>query len=109
MNDQMQHKATPSSGVLLERSIYLLLGIIEALLLLRLLLSLMGANRGNAFADVVFTTTGWFVGPFLDLFSYQTAFGVSRLELETLVAMAVYGLVGAGLVALVRLPRRQQT
>lgn len=99
----------PPSGVVLERLIYLVVGILEVVLAIRFVLSLLGANKGNVFADFIFTVSGAFVQPFQNLFNYQTSYGISRFELETLVAMAVYAAVGAGLVALVRLPRRGET
>jgi hypothetical protein len=97
---------TPSSLTLAERVVYLLTIILETLLLFRFLLSLLGANRGNGFADFVFTVSAPFVQPFLGLFGFETAYGVSRIETETIVAALVYAVVAAIIIMLLRLPRR---
>ncbi len=76
-----------------ERVIYLLGGILLGLLAIRFLLSLLGANRNNGFADFIYGVTHPFVSPFFGLFNYREQFGVSRFEFETLIAMVVYALV----------------
>lgn len=89
------------------RIIYLLGGILLALLGIRFLLSLLGANRGNGFADFIYSTSHPFVSPFFGLFNYQEQFGRSRFEYETLIAMLVYGLVTILLVRLVTIGSRR--
>jgi hypothetical protein len=89
------------------RVIYLLGGILLGLLAIRFLLSLLGANRGNGFADFIYSASHPFVSPFFGLFNYTEQFGRSRFEFETLVAMAVYALVIAVLVRLVTLGSRR--
>lgn len=76
-----------------------------ALLAIRVVLSLLGANRLNPFAAFIYALSYPFVAPFFGLFGYNPQYGVSRLELETLVAMLVYALVGYGLVRLVGVGR----
>lgn len=96
----------PSSLTLAERIIYLITIIIETLLLFRFLLSLLAANRGNGFADFIFTTSNPFVQPFMGLFGFETAFGASRIEVETIIASLVYAVLAMIVMALLRLPRR---
>ncbi len=67
--------------------------ILFSLLALRFVLSLLGANRNNGFADFIYSITYPFVAPFFGLFNYDPQFGVSRFEYETLVAMLFYALV----------------
>lgn len=98
--------AAPSSLTLAERLVYIITIIIETLLLFRFLLSLLGANRGNGFADFVFTTTWPLVQPFMGLFGFETAFGASRIEVETIIAALVYAVLAMIVMALLRLPRR---
>jgi hypothetical protein len=45
------------------------------------------------------------VAPFFGLLGYTMQYGVARFELETLVAMLVYALVGYGLARLVNIGR----
>jgi len=80
--------------------IWLLLGVLEALLALRILLKLMAANPGNPFAAWLFSFTDIFLLPFVGL-TGTPAVGEMVLELSTFIAMLVYGLVGWGLERLV--------
>jgi hypothetical protein len=75
------------------RIVYLLGGLLLTLLAIRFLLSLLGANRGNGFADFIYTASHPFVAPFFGLFNYTEQFGRSRFEFETLIAMVVYGAI----------------
>jgi YggT family protein len=68
---------------------WFLIGLLEAVLALRFVLSLLGANERNEFASAVYGLTGVFVGPFRTLFP-TPASGGSSLELYTLVAMLVF-------------------
>ena len=92
--------AVASGATLAQRVIRYITGAVMALLALRFVLALLGANQGNGFADFVYTLSYPFVAPFFGLFGYQMQYGVARLEIETLVAMAVYALVGFGLAKL---------
>lgn len=89
----------------LELLIYYLFGLLEALLAIRVVLSLLGANQGNGFASLIYNVTYPFVKPFFGLFGYTFQYGVSHLEIETIVAMIVYALVGAAIGRLMRLIR----
>lgn len=73
--------------------IWLLLGILEALLGLRIFLKLIGANPVNPFAAFLYKLTELFVFPFAGLTS-TPAVGNMVLEISTLIAMLVYGLIG---------------
>ena len=92
-----------------ERVISFIGGLIVTLLGLRFVLSLLGANRDNAFASLIYGLSHPFVAPFFGLFNYREQFGVSRFEMETLVAMAFWALVTWGLAYLVSLGRRRTT
>jgi hypothetical protein len=77
-----------------------------ALLGLRFVFALLGANPANGFANFIYSFTNPFTAPFFNLFSYDHAsLGVATFEGYTLVAMAVYGLVITGLVRLVAITR----
>jgi hypothetical protein len=92
-------------GYKLEQVIWLILGILLAMLGLRVLLALLAANQANSFAHLIFSATYPFVVPFFGLFGYRFQYGVSHLEVETLVAMAVYSLVAWAIVKLVHIFR----
>jgi hypothetical protein len=72
--------------------IWVLLSIFEALLALRFLLKLIGANPGSPFATVLYSFTGLFLFPFTGLVR-TPAMGGMVLEISTLIAMLVYGLI----------------
>lgn len=90
----------------LARLISLVGFIIFALLAFRFILSLFGANRGNAFADFIYDTSHPLVAPFFGLFNYTPQFGISRFEFETLIAMVFYAIIIGIAVRLVSLGRR---
>lgn len=87
-----------------ERIVYLVGGILLAILALRFLLRLLGANSGAGFADFIYTISHPFVTPFFGLFNYHEQFGVSRFEFETLIAMVVYAIVMVIVAKIVALP-----
>lgn len=91
-----------------ERIVYYITGVLLTLLAFRFVLSLLGANRGNAFADFIYSLSYPFAVPFFGLFGYEVQYGVARFEIETLVAMAVYGLVGYGIAKLVNIGRKSE-
>lgn len=93
---------------LVERLIWFITGIILLLLSFRFILSLLGANRNNQFADFIYDASHPLVSPFFNLFSYEVIdYGVSRFELYTLFAMLVYGVVAWLLAYMVSLPGRE--
>lgn len=77
------------------RIIWFITGVILTLLAFRFVLALLAANPSNGFANFIYTTSHPFVAPFFTLFNYNLQYGVSRFEIYTLVAMAVYAIIGA--------------
>ncbi len=72
--------------------IWLFLGVLEALLALRILLKLMGANAANPFAGLLYNITNVFLVPFAGLTATPAAGGMV-LEISTVIAMVVYALL----------------
>ncbi len=72
--------------------VWLLLSIFEALLALRFVLKLIGANPASPFAVALYGFTGLFLYPFATLIG-TPAMGGMVLEISTLIAMAVYALI----------------
>jgi hypothetical protein len=73
--------------------IWLFFGIVEGLIGLRIILKLIGSNPDNAFAKFVYGAAGLFVGPFISLTGSPTSSGMT-LEIPSIIAMAIYALVG---------------
>ena len=80
-------------------------GLLLVVLSLRFLLTLLGANPSNSFANAIYSLSYPFVAPFFSLFNYNLHYGVSLFEPYTLVAMAVYALVAWGIIALININR----
>ncbi len=75
--------------------IWLLLGLLEALLALRFVLKLIGANPASPIAVLLYGFTNLFLFPFEGLVG-TPATGGMVLEVTTLIAMLVYGLIAWG-------------
>lgn len=73
--------------------VWLIIGLIVALIGLRFVLLILGANMNAGFGGLILTITQPFVAPFLPLFGEQQA----RVEFGDLIAIAVYLLVGWGI------------
>lgn len=77
----------------LSQLVWLVVGIVEALIGLRVLLKLAAANPNNPFADFVYDASSLFLGPFFGLVSNPSTNGLV-LEVSSLIAMIVYALAG---------------
>jgi len=73
--------------------VWLLLGILEALLALRILLKLIAANPNSPIASLIYSFTDLFLVPFAGLTPTPSAGGMV-LEISTIFAMIIYALVG---------------
>jgi len=80
--------------------IWLLAGLLEALLGLRFLLKLMAANTASPFAQLMYNFTNLFMWPFNGLTITPKAGGMI-LETPVLIAMIVYALLAWALVKMV--------
>jgi ABC-type transport system involved in multi-copper enzyme maturation permease subunit len=72
--------------------IWLLLGILEALIALRIGLLLIGANPGSPIVAFIYSFTSLFLFPFTGLIGSPT-YGSMVLELSSLFAMLIYALL----------------
>lgn len=74
------------------QAIYLVFGVIETLIVIRLVLKLLGANPDAGFAAFIYGVTAPLVAPFVGLFGTAQA-GGSVLEPHSIVALIIYALV----------------
>jgi uncharacterized protein YggT (Ycf19 family) len=72
--------------------VYLVFGVIDGLLLIRLVLKLLGANTTAAFTQWVYNVTDVFLAPFHNLLP-TIGSNNSVLEMSVIVAILVYALV----------------
>lgn len=80
--------------------IWLLLGILEALIALRVVFKLIGVNAANSFASLIYNITEIFVAPFASLIGAPAAGGMV-LEISSILAMFIYLLIGWALAKIV--------
>ena len=72
--------------------VYFIFAGLEALLGVRVLLRLIGANPDNGFASFINALSGLFVAPFASLFQ-NPAYGTIVLEVTTMIAMLIYAVL----------------
>ena len=80
--------------------VWLLFGGLEALIGIRMLLLLIGANPGNWFTAFVYQLSDLFLWPFRNIVA-NPAFQNHVFEVTSLIAMIVYPLVGWAFVRLI--------
>jgi hypothetical protein len=93
------------SGFIAAGIINVVFGVILTLLALRLVLRLLGADPDSGLVDFVYRTSQPLVAPFFGVFDAQAELSGSGLEVATLIALLVYGLIG-GLLARVLMTNR---
>jgi len=86
--------------VRLTQLVWLLFGILEALIGLRVLLKLIAANPNSPFAALVYSASSLFVWPFAGLTRTPAAEGMV-LDIPSIIAMFVYALVAWAIVRLI--------
>lgn len=86
------------------RYVWYVVGVLEALLALRFALKLLGANAGTGFTQFIYSITSWLLAPFRSVFDAQTL-GGNVFEWSTLLAMAMYFLLGWGIAKLIAMNR----
>ena len=80
--------------------IWFIFGLIEALLGMRFLFKLIGANPENAFASLLYAVTDVLLAPFANLAGSPSANGLV-VEFSTLLAMLIYAFFGWALERLI--------
>jgi YggT family protein len=88
------------------------LAVLEVLLALRFFLRVLGANAYNAFVQTILGVTNPMIAPFATAFANPSSHG-HVLEVTTLLAIVIYGLIGIAAIRLVWLalyrdPSRKQ-
>lgn len=86
--------------VVLARIIYWIFGVIIALLALRFVFGLFGANTGAPFVQVVYAITDVFMIPFAAVFRTGRLEGAT-FEWSVLLAMVIYALIAWAIVSLI--------
>jgi hypothetical protein len=88
--------------------VWYILGVIEALLLIRFILKFLGANASATFTSLIYTLTYPFAAPFLGVFRLTRIVGTT-IEWTTLLAMLVYWLLAIAIIRLFLMGRSVST
>ncbi|HEY8953483.1 MAG TPA: YggT family protein [Candidatus Dormibacteraeota bacterium] len=80
----------------------LIVGVVDVLIGGRFLLKLLGASAQSGFVSFIYGVTAPLVGPFHGIFA-NSGSGNNVFEPAALVAMAVFALIGWGIVVLIRI------
>ena len=101
----------PSGTEYASRIVTFLFGILQVMLILRIILLLLVANRGNDVVQFVLNVTQPFVDPFIGMFSLNrvTADQGSVLDIAAIVALIGWTLVEALILAAIRIFSRRTT
>jgi uncharacterized protein YggT (Ycf19 family) len=99
------YRSGPTGGEVVRRLVMLLFGILQALLLLRIVLLLLVANTGNDVVSLILGLTDPFVEPFRGMFQLDrvTADSGSMLDIAAIVALIGWTLVEALILAVLSL------
>jgi hypothetical protein len=104
-----EHVSVPSDATQREAGverarqvIYFIFGFVEALLAMRFVLLLLGANPDSPFVSLIYGLSNPFVLPFVGIFG-EPRFAGSVIEWSSLVGIVVYLLVAYGLARIVEL------
>lgn len=101
----------PGGAAMATRIVTFLFGILQALLILRIILLLLVANRGNDIVQFILNITQPFVDPFIGMFSLNrvAADQGSVLDVAAIVALIGWTLIEMLILAAIRLFSRRTT
>ena len=100
-----QESATADAVI---RGIWVMVWVLAAVLFVRFLLHLLGADPNNRVIDMLYTYTHPLVAPFFAMFHYNQELIERRFEFENLLAILLYGVIAWGLVVIIKLLTRRK-
>lgn len=96
----------PSQVATIERAIVFVFGIVQALLVMRIILLLLAAREANPIVDFVYDLSDIFVAPFRGMFAMDAVeAGQAALDVAAIVALIGWTLLELVILALVRVFR----
>jgi YGGT family len=101
-------RRTPSGGEVARRTVVFLFGLIQAVILLRILLLLANASQGNGIVRFIYDVSGAFVAPFEGILHVNAiSAGVSVLDVSAVVAIIGWTVLEALVIAFIGIVRRE--
>lgn len=88
--------------------VWYILGLLELLLMFRIILKLLGANPSAGFTSFIYGVTYIFAAPFIGVFRITYVEG-SVFEWTTILAMLVYWIIAMGIVKLLLMGKTVST
>ena len=103
------YRSGATGGEVIRRAVILLFGVLQALLILRIVLLLLVANPGNDVVALILNVTEPFVEPFRGMFQIDRVTGDqgSTLDMAAIVAFIAWTLVEALILAVLSLAARR--
>lgn len=102
------YRPGPTGGEVARRVVVLLFGILQGLIILRLILLLLGANLGNDIVGFIVGITDPFVEPFRTMFAFDRAeAGDQVLDIAAIVALIGWTLLELLILAVLSLFARR--
>lgn len=99
---------SPSGAELARRAVVFVFALIQAVIILRLVLLLIDASRGNDIVKFIYTTSSWFVGPFEGILRTDALQrGGSILDVAAVVALVGWTIVELIIIAALNIARRE--
>jgi len=93
-----------TNRVVLTRAVWYILGVIAAILALRIVLLMLSANPETPFVEFVYSLSSIFIVPFYGIFE-EPDYTRFYLDTSSIVAIVVYWLLAIGLVKLINLTK----
>ncbi|HEX9096115.1 MAG TPA: hypothetical protein VF990_08430 [Candidatus Dormibacteraeota bacterium] len=88
--------------------VWWIVGFVDVVLAIRFILKLLGGSTMSGFVTFMYNITQPLVAPFHGIFN-TTVQGPSIFEPESLVAIAIYSLIGWGIVSLIHMMTRTKS
>ncbi len=101
-------RTTQTSGIVIaQRAIWFIIGVINALIAIRFILLLLGANQSTGFVDFIYGITSVLVGPFVGIFG-EPVYGRFLFDWSSILAIVIYSLIAWGIVRLITLAQPRE-
>jgi hypothetical protein len=106
--DNVTYRSSP--GRMIERVVIYIFGLVQGLLLLRIVLLLLAAREGNAIVGLVYDISDVLVAPFRGIFAMnQISSGETALDVAAIVALIGWTILELLVLGLVRIVRPTTT
>jgi len=101
-------RRSPSGAETARRAVVFIFGLIQALIVIRIVLLLADANQANQLVRFIYDTSSFFVGPFEGILKTNAVqAGASIFDIAALVALIGWTILEILIIALIGIARRE--